>query len=53
MRLKHGKTHGQEEKEYSCEASNCSKVYMRQDARLKHYRKVHPQLNASIAVRRK
>jgi hypothetical protein len=53
MRLKHGKIQGREEKEYPCEASNCSKRYMRQDARLKHYRKEHPQLNPRVALRRK
>jgi hypothetical protein len=52
MRLRHGKVRGQEEKEYSCEAVACNKVYMRQDARLKHYRKRHPELNPSAAVRR-
>jgi uncharacterized Zn-finger protein len=53
MRLKHGKIQGREEKEYPCEASNCSKIYMRQDARLKHYRKKHPQLNPRVALRRR
>jgi hypothetical protein len=53
MRLKHGKVRGKEEKKYPCEACGCDKVYMRQDARLKHYRKRHPELNPSAAVRRK
>ncbi|KAH8712101.1 hypothetical protein GQ44DRAFT_426653 [Phaeosphaeriaceae sp. PMI808] len=41
MRLKHPQTQSQE-KEYQCQS--CSKVYKRQDARLKHYRRRHPQL---------
>jgi hypothetical protein len=53
MRLKHGKARGLEEKEYPCEAFGCRKFYMRQDARLKHYRKQHPELNPSVVVRRK
>jgi hypothetical protein len=39
LRLKH--TYGQEENVYRCEVPGCSKVYCRQDARLKHYRKRH------------
>jgi uncharacterized Zn-finger protein len=40
MRLKHG----QEVREYACEVKRCGKTFMRQDARLKHYRKKHPRL---------
>jgi hypothetical protein len=37
MRLKHGA----EERTYQCEAKNCRRIFKRQDARLKHYRKQH------------
>lgn len=33
--------HGEEEQSYPCEESYCSRVFKRQDARLKHYRKQH------------
>lgn len=42
-RLKHGSRQGKGQ-EYHCEDAGCSKCFMRQDARLKHYRKVHPHL---------
>jgi hypothetical protein len=53
MRLKHSNTKGPEDREYPCEAMGCDKVYMRQDARLKHLRKVHPELRVAAAVPRK
>ncbi|CAO2650603.1 Nn.00g018950.m01.CDS01 [Neocucurbitaria sp. VM-36] len=39
--LSQGQSQGQEERMYPCEEYGCSKVYKRQDARLKHYRKRH------------
>ncbi|KAF2032070.1 hypothetical protein EK21DRAFT_87451 [Setomelanomma holmii] len=38
-RLNHGSN-----KTYHCEAAGCEKTFLRQDARLKHYRKRHPDL---------
>jgi len=40
MRLKHG----DDDRKYNCEG--CRKVFKRQDARLKHYRKHHPELSS-------
>ena len=34
-------------KAYMCEDKTCAKEFRRQDARLKHYRKYHPELAAS------
>ena len=39
VRQKHKKT-----REYVCEEMWCDRVFMRADARLKHYRKLHPEL---------
>ncbi|KAH7095370.1 hypothetical protein FB567DRAFT_543702 [Paraphoma chrysanthemicola] len=47
IRLKHG----EEERMYCCEAG-CQKIYLRQDARLKHYRSWHPEFNAPAIVPR-
>ncbi|KAF1840995.1 uncharacterized protein K460DRAFT_410388 [Cucurbitaria berberidis CBS 394.84] len=52
-RLKHGQAQGQEERIYPCEADGCSKVYKRQDARLKHYRKKHRSMAPGPALSRK
>jgi hypothetical protein len=41
LRLKHGPV---EEKGYVCESVGCGKVFKRQDARLKHHRRRHPEL---------
>jgi uncharacterized C2H2 Zn-finger protein len=38
---------------YVCEEDGCSKVYYRQDARLKHYRKQHPHLAPPVSARRR
>lgn len=52
LRLKH--LDGQEERAYHCEVPGCSKVYCRQDARLKHYRKRHGDvMNVAAAKSRK
>jgi hypothetical protein len=51
MRLKHG-IDGKE-REYPCKAHDCPKTYRRQDARLKHYRKMHPELCSGLPVSRK
>jgi uncharacterized C2H2 Zn-finger protein len=48
--LRHLRTHP---REYPCEAVACEKVFQRQDARLKHYRKEHPELNMASAIPRK
>ncbi|KAF2034869.1 hypothetical protein EK21DRAFT_84988 [Setomelanomma holmii] len=40
MRLKHGR----KERVYPCEDLRCDKIFLRQDARLKHYRKKHSHL---------
>ena len=42
-RLKHGGLEGK----YSCEGLDCVKTFRRPDARLKHYRKHHPELDFS------
>jgi hypothetical protein len=49
MRTKHG-INGQ--REYPCEVEDCPKTYFRQDARLKHHRKEHPNLAVSAEHRR-
>jgi len=36
--------HGIDEQNFPCADPGCSKIFKRQDARLKHYRKEHPQL---------
>jgi len=46
------RTKHREDKVYVCEADTCAKEYRRRDARLKHYRKQHPELAASPLVRR-
>ncbi|KAH4817444.1 hypothetical protein HBH61_049590 [Parastagonospora nodorum] len=38
---------------YECDASNCFKVYQRQDARLKHMRSRHPELHVPPMQRRR
>ncbi|KAF2632518.1 hypothetical protein BU25DRAFT_453733 [Macroventuria anomochaeta] len=48
-RLKHKHGHRQ----YKCEADGCESVFERQDARLKHYRRRHPQLTPDPVVLRK
>jgi hypothetical protein len=50
-RLKHGSRRGKG-REYHCEDAGCSKSFQRQDARLKHYRKAHPQLAPGPALSR-
>ncbi|KAH7085717.1 hypothetical protein BKA63DRAFT_24982 [Paraphoma chrysanthemicola] len=47
IRLKHG----EEEREYRCEAG-CTRSYLRQDARLKHYRNQHPDFDAPAIIPR-
>jgi hypothetical protein len=37
-------------RQYSCEVTGCESVFERQDARLKHYRKHHPDLAATPIV---
>jgi uncharacterized C2H2 Zn-finger protein len=37
---------------YDCEAVSCERVFQRQDARLIHYRRVHPEFNVPSAVPR-
>jgi hypothetical protein len=37
---------------YPCEDQYCSRVFERQDARLKHHRRHHPHLGAPEAMRR-
>ncbi|KAF1837576.1 hypothetical protein BDW02DRAFT_577023 [Decorospora gaudefroyi] len=44
QRLKKCHVEGQDEQQYECKAAGCSKRYKRQDARVKHYRKHHPEL---------
>jgi hypothetical protein len=52
IRLKHSQ--GQEERVYLCEVDGCSKVYLRQDARLKHYRKRHADVvDVAAAISRR
>jgi hypothetical protein len=36
--------HTGQKKEFSCEDSTCDKIFYRSDARLKHYRRHHPEL---------
>lgn len=48
IRLKHGTM-----KQYPCEAGGCARVFRRQDARLKHYRKHHNDLAPAPIHRRK
>jgi hypothetical protein len=50
LRIKHGAN--EQKREYPCEIEDCPKTYMRQDARLKHYRKEHPALAAPAESRR-
>jgi hypothetical protein len=38
---------------YMCEDDDCDRVFRRQDARIKHYRKCHPQLTSGPAFSRK
>jgi uncharacterized Zn-finger protein len=40
-RLKH---RGEDTAVYRCIAEHCSRIFLRQDARLKHYRRHHPSL---------
>jgi hypothetical protein len=44
--------HGIEEKTYPCEDDNCLRVFKRQNARLKHYRKNHHHLVSGPALPR-
>jgi uncharacterized Zn-finger protein len=37
--------HAEEERTYPCGIGRCQKTFARQDARLKHYRNHHPDLN--------
>jgi hypothetical protein len=55
MRHKHKAVQGAEvvEKTLVCEAFGCSRVFKRQDSRLKHHRKIHPELDIAGAVPRK
>lgn len=48
-RLKHGAS----KQDYSCLVPGCDKTYHRQDARLKHYREKHPELEVEEPRRRK
>ncbi|KAH8719537.1 hypothetical protein GQ44DRAFT_775237 [Phaeosphaeriaceae sp. PMI808] len=50
MRLKHI---NEEEREYTCEANGCGRIFKRPDARLRHHRAKHPELGVSGPVRRK
>jgi hypothetical protein len=38
---------------YFCEVSDCKRSYLRSDARLKHYRRFHPDRVAGPAVPRR
>jgi len=51
-RLKHGSHQNRDSRDYDCEEPGCSKSYRRQDARLKHYRKVHRHLAPGPALSR-
>lgn len=53
MRLKHGKLQDGEESEYRCLVTGCTKIFKRQDSRLKHIRKKHPNLGAAAPKARK
>jgi hypothetical protein len=55
MRLKHMPGQGafKQEKRYSCQVEDCGKDFMRQDARLKHYRNKHPELGTAAPKSRK
>lgn len=50
MRLRHASRGS--DKDYFCEAKHCGKSFRRQDARLKHYRKQHPELGTPPAMLR-
>jgi hypothetical protein len=50
VRLKHA---GADNALYKCNASDCHKIYQRQDARLKHERRKHPELHLSPAMTRR
>lgn len=38
---------------YPCQGERCTRVFQRKDARLKHHRKAHPDLNVGPATQRK
>lgn len=42
-----------DENSYKCEVDTCGKTFKRQDARLKHWRKQHPEKRIAAAVPRK
>jgi hypothetical protein len=44
--------HGEQEQAYSCADEECERVFKRQDARLKHYRRKHPHLAPNSALQR-
>jgi hypothetical protein len=37
---------------YECKVDGCRRKFLRQDARLKHYRKAHEQIRADLAIPR-
>lgn len=51
VRMKHGK-HGEEGMLYPCEIDRCKNTFCRQDSRLKHYRKHHPELSLPSPISR-
>jgi hypothetical protein len=53
MRLKHSPSSKEEEREYACNATGCNKRFKRQDARLNHFRKHHPEIGAALPRSRK
>ncbi|PSN72825.1 hypothetical protein BS50DRAFT_169656 [Corynespora cassiicola Philippines] len=44
---------GHNKKPIKCEAEGCNKFFERSDARLKHYRKRHPDIRSDAPIRRK
>lgn len=46
MRLKHS---GKPERQFTCDARGCDRAFKRQDARLKHMRRKHPELGTAEA----
>lgn len=45
--------HAHEEQTFPCEKRDCPKTFKRQDARLKHYRREHPELASNPPMPRK
>ncbi|KAH7414198.1 hypothetical protein DE146DRAFT_627263 [Phaeosphaeria sp. MPI-PUGE-AT-0046c] len=53
MRLKHSGNQNESGKKFFCEVLDCDKSFSRQDARLKHLRKKHPELGLAAALPRR